>query len=889
MRTKVLTECTLDAMDAVPPIFPVGVSNAALLHTAMVHGNYSIVRDEDIESIDERLSGFQNAMRSSSTGHEGRSRIALSVPCEFTCVVGKLSVRSTLIHAMIHKICFGSLKDFPLHHHQHQDPFSSRFLGATCVDACDMLLQPRQPCGEGSGEGCSAAVDLGTIRDEPLATTEERFRDLVRACCTGISERISTDEADLSPPPPSHHRLAVSKWALSVVDWAERCYTNFASLEGLFRAEMFPEMHPRNNDDMWRNIAAVVEMRIVKMHEWRASTMQKEETMVNHDQQHNNSEILQQAWDFLISLLVDSMNRQLWALLPVASFVGTAFIRRHVVAIANHRDGDARSRLASDLRHLARLSSPELLGALSDDATSRWLRCHRRSFVALGNVFVMHGLLEALGASSDDEERANREVLARVCPLDAKNGAISMLRSMMQGAARTIVGIRRCTALIEEFASQDAPAAAQGRAHGYEGTIECASKSALVEYAVRRLNAAVYGVNKDLAERARNDLHLMVGHDRATRLIGALQDFTSTEDEREYRGVLHSIALLWAAWTAAVATPGTWLPAETLLHAFGVEQGGGEEQDGCEKASGPPPALLSSSTAAPWYNHHYEQRRAKLGTRACMLVTTLAAYACLPGRPLPGASYLEEGARESLHLMESDASSRVRRAIVTEQQQPPITTAATPPFISAGQLLHQQQQHRRRRPSTSLQQQEDEEEDQRAPEDDGEEASLSSSEDEADDDDDANNNHNTSMPHVYPPVAPYYKTRHFQRIGTHTSVAWDDCMWMMLMQEEALALPDDRDGDRETRFVEYEREFVMLKPFLLFGAVFASGMARTGVLYNDEANAEFLRSVVQQRAPAQEEQGAAADKKEEEEEEDKAPTFAPPPLHSSRRRTRRRI
>lgn len=858
MRTKVLTECALEAMDTMAAIFP-GVSNAALLHTATVHGNYSIIRDEDIESIDERLSGFQNAMRSS--GGVGSPIYSIYAPSEFTCVVGKLNVQSTLIKAMVHKACFGSLKDFDCPNLRRggcaddAGAGRSRFLGTVCVDACDMLLQRLSPSPEKADQ---QPVDLQTIRDEPLAATEDRLRRLVRACCIGISDRINDDTgmstlAALAAASPfnlfstrfpaglydARDAQGAWLWALSVLDWVERCYTNFASLDKLFRTELFPDLHPRSNNDMWRNIAAVVEMRIVKLHEWRTSmhkvmhhASKEQPSRPREEVARQQASILEEAWNFLLSLLVDSMNRQLWALLPVASYLGTSFIRRHVVAMAKPQ---VKAQLPSDLRYLMGLSSPELLGSLmacsnTNGPTDR-LRELRRQFVALGNLFVMHGLLEALVGATYEEERLNREVLARVCPLDVTNNALPMVRAMMEGAARTIVSIRRCARLIEEFASQDAAAAAQGSAHGYEGTMECAGKSVLVEYAMRRLNGAVFGVNLDLMERARNDLFLVVGHERGTHLIGELQRthaYADDAQEREYRAVLRSIALLWAAWTAAVATPGTWLPAETLCNAFS-EASDEARQHAEEKAA-----------AAPWCNGHYEQRRATLGTRACMLVTTLAAYACLPGRPLPGASFLEDGARESLHLMESDTSSRVRRAIITEQQQqsPPrahlaISHHSRPSVnILDSRFVTASQEHRRRIQEPLGHSEEDEE---RVP------SSLSPSSSEEEEEEEEEEGSDAAFP-VYPTVAPYYKTRHFQRVGTHTSVAWDDCMWMMLMQEEALP-----EAQRSTRFVEYEREFVMLKPFLLFGAVFASGMARTGVLYNDEANAEFLRSVVQQQ------------------------------------------
>jgi hypothetical protein len=471
---------------------------------------------------------------------------------------------------------------------------------------------------------------------------------------------------------------------------------------------------------------------------------------------------------------------------------------------------------------------------------------------------------------------------------------------MMQGAARTVVGIRRCARLIEEFASQDALAAADGSAHGYEGAMECAGKSVLVEYAVRRLNTEVFGVNKHLMKHAQNELFLVVGHERGTRLACEL---AGELDDHEYRTVLRSIALLWAAWTAAVATPGTWLPAETLFNSF--------TDGGVTPASHEPTSASAEeaqhSAPAPWCNGHYEQRRVHLGTRACMLVTTLAAYACLPGRPLPGASFLEDGARESLHLLECDVSSRLRRAVVMEQSPPSRPRHSGAAALGNASLVHQGSMRAHHRAFSSLppssysiearehggeqgrveggeeeQQEEEEEEDEQEEEEEDEQA----------------NGSEAAFP-VYPPVAPYYKTRHFQRIGTHTSVAWDDCMWMMLMQEEALP-----EAKRETCFVEYEREFVMLKPFLVFAAVFASGLARTGVLYNDEANADFLRSVVQQQEHRQEKQHGPAprcsscthageEEKQEEEEEGKeeevteataAETAAP-----SRRRTRRRL
>lgn len=107
-------------------------------------------------------------------------------------------------------------------------------------------------------------------------------------------------------------------------------------------------------------------------------------------------------------------------------------------------------------------------------------------------------------------------------------------------------------------------------------------------------------------------------------------------------------------------------------------------------------------------------------------------------------------------------------------------------------------------------------------------------------------------------VPDYYKSRHFRQVGSHAHSAWEDCMLLLLLQEAA-PLPttpssgpsnngsdDDvlrnlmafiRQGARTdqdtcgTAFRIFEKELMLMKPFLMYCGVFGGTMAMRNKYY----------------------------------------------------------
>jgi hypothetical protein len=173
------------------------------------------------------------------------------------------------------------------------------------------------------------------------------------------------------------------------------------------------------------------------------------------------------------------------------------------------------------------------------------------------------------------------------------------------------------------------------------------------------------------------------------------------------------------------------------------------------------------------------------------------------------------------------------------------------------------------------------------------------------------------------PYPDYFTTRHFRRMPRHAPGAWDDCMWLLRLQEgevqqrqeqqqqqprhatappaaaaaaavastdqrtevldkgimEILNMfacpscraqpggkacgrpcsecarmascaspsssvddPDDDDG-QNTAFAEFETELILLKPFLMYGAVFASSISTTNMYYMEDVLRVVLEDV----------------------------------------------
>jgi hypothetical protein len=155
-------------------------------------------------------------------------------------------------------------------------------------------------------------------------------------------------------------------------------------------------------------------------------------------------------------------------------------------------------------------------------------------------------------------------------------------------------------------------------------------------------------------------------------------------------------------------------------------------------------------------------------------------------------------------------------------------------------------------------------------------------------------------PSNFPDVPQYYNTRHFKRVGNHAPVAWDDCMWLLMLQEressmnakpggnsqsshlahhgnvvegmieevletyrkETIETPSSKEKEdsksasqpqaassqpnvQNTAFGYFENEFMLMKPFLMYNAVYAGSIAVSNVCYMDTPNAHFMHNVIQ--------------------------------------------
>jgi hypothetical protein len=78
----------------------------------------------------------------------------------------------------------------------------------------------------------------------------------------------------------------------------------------------------------------------------------------------------------------------------------------------------------------------------------------------------------------------------------------------------------------------------------------------------------------------------------------------------------------------------------------------------------------------------------------------------------------------------------------------------------------------------------------------------------------------------------------------HAPAAWDDCMWLLSLQEG-----DETREDTEpllTAFHFFENEMILLKPFLMYCGVFASSITTTNVCYMEESRIRFTDQMVAQ-------------------------------------------
>ena len=108
------------------------------------------------------------------------------------------------------------------------------------------------------------------------------------------------------------------------------------------------------------------------------------------------------------------------------------------------------------------------------------------------------------------------------------------------------------------------------------------------------------------------------------------------------------------------------------------------------------------------------------------------------------------------------------------------------------------------------------------------------------------------------PFVSYYQSKHFSQVGSHAHNAWDDCFWLLMLQERENTTHPERDENSQlpnifdyvhdvngncTAFSYLEKEFRLMKPFLLYSAVFAGNMAVSNMCYLEGAVSEFVDDI----------------------------------------------
>jgi hypothetical protein len=327
---------------------------------------------------------------------------------------------------------------------------------------------------------------------------------------------------------------------------------------------------------------------------------------------------------------------------------------------------------------------------------------------------------------------------------------------------------------------------------------------------------------------------------------------------------IRSITLLWTLWSSVVGMPRVWLPPYKPFTNFKVHD--------WELSSSVRQSLLGNSDA-------------------CMLVTGLVAYSMLPGR----TAGIERGSVSSTQL----GSIRV---IDNDQGS-----------VSLQQHAPQQDMHAQVQVPAQIPGEQHEEE--------GEGGRLSDTASIAIFGETHSDEANEFEPLPYP---NYFTSRHFRRLPRHAPGAWDDCMWLLRLQEgevqqqqqqptnrhatvppaaastgkgaaDAAASTDQRtevldngiseilnmfacpscraqpggkacgrpcsecarmasctsprmdgpddDNGQNTAFAEFETELILLKPFLMYGAVFASSITTTNMYYMEDVLRVVLEDV----------------------------------------------
>jgi hypothetical protein len=655
------TEPACDGLDGVRRIFG-ATSNMSLMHCANVYGNFSIIREEDIGSVDHHLSAFYRGAHSRALLSGSNTIYA---PNEFSCVVSKLCVSSTSVKRLIADVGRyaalrnnerGEQREEEEEEEEERSNLSEKnFPGLVKVDAMKLFLN-----GDVCATTTDASMDEFFLSREPVAGDNEQDADslffasdeekhiyarnqlktIFSACCAGISERLDDrilPACSLCAAVPTHFGWlqdapGALTWARRMLAWVCDCYGTFSSTRKMFHGQCGLDAQPLANKDMWRNLASVIELRTLRIEEWIKAT--EEKAFSGARTRGMERAIVSSVWDFVITLYIDTVNRQLWALLPVCcGRTGVAFIRKELSLLRNSAPAYACS--AQDFEYIFRLSSPSLLDRLASLCVSSRsaFSALSRDFVSMSNLFVVHGFFALVASSSStllvhQEGRgaeARDAVLQRFSPLDGQG--IAMLSSMIKSASRCILLLRHCSEMIEDMCTIQISPEVDPHLLGYETTTQCAAKAVLVEFLLRWVNTQTFGAGADLLKHARNTLFLTVGATQANAIVDAVERwiFPAEEEQR----VASTIALAWATWTCCVAVPSSWVPQHMLHECFMPAP---SHASSSQEASGP--SVSHAWCASPVYEH----RLKLLGQPACMMLTSLMAYTLLPGRPLPGAS-----------------------------------------------------------------------------------------------------------------------------------------------------------------------------------------------------------------------------------------------------------
>jgi hypothetical protein len=467
-----------------------------------------------------------------------------------------------------------------------------------------------------------------------------------------------------------------------------------------------------------------------------------------------------------------------------------------------------------------------------------------------------------------------------------------------------MVALREGCKVIEGYAMQDSsPAfAISGKVVAWEASV----KASFLEYVMRRLNEATYDTGKALVLVARQRLTLAAGEARA-RVLMDLMDKGDALNTTMRVKAMRSISLLWTLWASVTAMPYTWLPNDKPILQGRVYQ--------WEISSQARMQLLGS-------------------VDACMLVAGFQAYSILPGRVLGDGQVPrqegplafgtgEDGQPAGQGMMRNDVLQRAWSSAtgrLMSVQSPQFSTPYTQPAQPV-QRQHQQRHASVRIQSPALREAAADPMETGSAATDGRPATPVYSYTSADEAETNEGNEQGSLhegewvPFMHPKVSNYFVGKHFASVARHAPVAWDDCMWLLLLQERSAnesecnqqpqqqPLADERTinnpsdtrasfstydfldveinrlarlrstGDREgghpqgmtggggsgipggveegclstgdTAFGLLEKEFLVMKPFLMYNAVVAANIGRMNLYYMQEQCVEYLNDMAE--------------------------------------------